>query len=343
LIEEAIAAGARKREACKELGLNVRTLQRWTEAKGEVKGDGRFGASRPVPANKLREEEKAEVLRIVNEEKYRSMPPAQIVPDLADQGIYIASESTFYRVLRDAGQQHSRGRSQAPQKRTVSGHCATQPNQVWSWDITWLPGPVKGLYFYLYLILDIFSRKIVGWEVYERESAEYASELVLRAALLECLRGAPLVLHSDNGSPMKGSSLLITLNNLGIEASYSRPHVSNDNPYSESLFHTFKYRPAYPYQGFITIEKSREWVHQFTAWYNAEHRHSGLNFITPNQRHQGMGPEVMGRRKEVYEAAKAAHPERWSGWIRNLDLPEYVWLNPPSKKDLREKIQKTKR
>jgi transposase InsO family protein len=307
-------------------------LQRWTE-EAEVKKDGRLGATRSSPVNKLSEAEKEDILRIANKEEYRSMPPAQIVPDLADKGIYIASESTFYRVLRDAEQQHHRGRSREPQKRVVSGYYATGSNQVWSWDITWLPGPVKGLFFYLYLILDIFSRKIVGWEVYEEESAEYASEVVLRAALSEHLKGAPLVLHSDNGSPMKGSSLLTTLKNLGIEASYSRPRVSNDNPYSESLFHTLKYRPAYPYQGFADIEKSREWVHGFVGWYNEEHRHSGLNFVTPNQRHQGLDIEIMEHRKMVYEAAKAIHPERWSGDIRKLGLPEGVWLNPPSKSD----------
>ena len=160
-------------------------------------------------------------------------PPSQIVPDLADKGIYVASESTFYRVLREAGQCKHRGRSAAPKKRAVRGHCATGPDQVWSWDITWLPGAAKGLYLYLYLIIDIFSRKIVGWEVYDCESSENASGLILRSVISESPRGRPFVLHSDNGSPMKGSSLLTTLHNLGVEASHSRPGVSNDNPYSE--------------------------------------------------------------------------------------------------------------
>jgi transposase InsO family protein len=335
LIEEAVVSGAREWKACETLGISVRTLQRWIEGRSEVKRDGRKGAVHPKAANKLSEAERLEVLRLANTEEYRSMPPAQIVPDLADKGVYIASEATFYRVLRDAEQQRHRGRSKVPQKRTVSGYYASRANQVWSWDITWLPGAVKGFFYYLYLIVDIFSRKIVGWEVYETESAECASELVLRAALSERLGGAPLVLHSDNGSPMKGSSLLATLNNLGIEASYSRPRVSNDNPYSESLFHTLKYRPAFPYQGFTNIVKSRGWVNRFVIWYNEEHHHSGLNFVTPSQRHQGLDAQIMAQRKEVYEAAKAAHPERWSRDIRKMDLPEGAWLNPPSKVDIR--------
>jgi transposase InsO family protein len=330
LIEEAVKSGARKFAACKELEINVRTLQRWTRH-GGVEQDGRKGALRKAPANKLSEDERARVLETANSASYIDKPPSQIVPDLADKGIYIASESTFYRVLREAGQQKHRGRSAAPKKRVVCGHCATGPNQVWSWDITWLPGAVKGLYLYLCLIIDIFSRKIVGWEVYGRESSENASELVVKSAVSESPGGRPFVLHSDNGSPMKGSSLLTTLHNLGVEASYSRPGVSNDNPYSESIFRTLKYRPAYPYRGFADIKASRKWVNDFALWYNGEHRHSGLNFITPNERHDGLGEGIMDRRKAVYEKAKEARPNRWSKNIRQMNLPEAVWLNPPSK------------
>jgi putative transposase len=336
LIEEAVKSGARKGAACKELGISVRTLQRWA-VHGGTGEDGRKGASRKPPANKLSEEERASVLETANSTDYIDKPPSQIVPDLADKGIYIASESTFYRVLREAGQQKHRGRSAAPKKRVVRGHCATGRNQVWSWDITWLPGAVKGLYLYLYLIIDIFSRKIVGWEVYDCESSENASELVLRSVISESPGGRPFVLHSDNGSPMKGSSLLTTLRNLGVEASYSRPGVSNDNPYSESIFRTLKYRPAYPYRGFVDIKASRKWVNDFVKWYNGEHRHSGLNFITPDERHNGRGEGIMERRKAVYEKAKTAHPNRWSKNIRQMNLPEEVWLNPPSKSNKQER------
>ena len=330
LIEEAVKSGARKDAACKELGISVRTLQRWARHGGTGK-DGRKGAHRKAPANKLSEGERARVLEIANSAGYVDKPPSQIVPDLADKGIYVASESTFYRVLREAGQCKHRGRSAAPKKRAVRGHCATGPDQVWSWDITWLPGAAKGLYLYLYLIIDIFSRKIVGWEVYDCESSENASGLILRSVISESPLGRPFVLHSDNGSPMKGSSLLTTLHNLGVEASYSRPGVSNDNPYSESIFRTLKYRPVYPYRGFADIKASRKWVNDFVAWYNGEHRHSGLNFITPDERHNGLGEGIMERRKAVYEKAKASHPDRWSKNIRQMNLPEEVWLNPPSK------------
>ncbi len=329
--------GARRWRACEELGLTIRTVQRWKKGDSEeVKADGRKGAQRAAPANKLSETERAEILQIVNSEAYSDKPPSQIVPDLADKGIYMASESTIYRILREASQLRHRGRSAVPQKRDVSGHYATGPNQVWSWDITWLPGPVKGLFLYLYLILDVFSRKVVGWEIYDRESMEYSSEVVLRATLSERLQGKPLVLHSDNGSPMKGSSLLTTLSKLGIEPSFSRPGVSNDNPYSESLFRTLKYRPVYPYKGFADIEAARKWVYEFVIWYNKEHRHSGLNFITPDERHEGAGLEVMKRRRVVYEAARAKHPERWTKGIRNFKLPDVVWLNPPSKADVKK-------
>jgi transposase InsO family protein len=298
LIKEAVSSGAQKRLACRELGVSIRTLQRWSEH-GALKEDGRKGSAKKVPLNKLSEEERCKILEIANSQDYRDKPPSQIVPDMADKGFYIASESTFYRVLRSAGQANHRGRSKAPQRRVVSGHCARDSNQVWSWDITWLPGSVKGLYFYLYLIIDIFSRKIVGWEVYDRESSENASELMLRAAMSEGPGRRPFVLHSDNGSPMKGSSLLATLNNLGVEASYSRPRVSNDNPYSESIFRTLKYRPVYPYRGFVDIEASRKWVNEFAIWYNLEHRHSGLNFITPGERHDGLSGQIMGKRQIV--------------------------------------------
>ncbi|MDQ8739523.1 IS3 family transposase, partial [Paenibacillus sp. LHD-38] len=217
-----------------------------------------------------------------------------------------------------------------PTFRTLTSHCATGPNQVWMWDITWLPGPVKGIYFYLYLILDLYSRKIVGWEIWEKESAEHASQLIRRAVLSEqcVVRKNPLVLHSDNGSPMKGSTLLETLYSLGITPSRSRPRVSNDNPYAESIFRTCKYRPEFPSNGFRSRDEAREWVLRFVHWYNMEHRHSGLNFLTPNQRHQGLARQIFEKRQQIYEAAKAQHPHRWSGNTRNWNLEEEVWLNP---------------
>lgn len=327
LIDEAVAAGARCRQACPVLGISVRTYQRWTEANA-VRADGRPEADRPVPANKLTEAERAEILTVVNSPAYRSLPPSQIVPALADTGRYIASESSFYRVLRAADQQHHRGRSEAPQRRAPSTHCATGPNQVYCWDITWLPGPARGLFFYLYLILDLYSRKIVAWEVHDTEASDLAAKLVHQACLAEGITTQPLVLHADNGSPMKGATLLETLYALGITPSYSRPRVSNDNAFAESLFRTCKYRPDYPVRGFKTLDEARAWVLSFVHWYNTRHKHSALRFTTPHQRHSGEAEMILNYREQVYQSARAQHPQRWSRNTRDWSLPKQVWLNP---------------
>jgi putative transposase len=325
-LDEACAAGARQAKACKVLGLSARTVQRWREA-GPVQADARPMAVR-VPANKLSEQERQQILQVVNQGEFQSLPPSQIVPALADQGLYIASESSFYRVLRQEGQLKHRGKAKAPTHRVPRTHLASGPNQVWSWDITYLATTVQGIFFYLYLIMDIYSRKIVGWEVFESECAEQASSVLQKAYLREGISGQELVLHSDNGSPMKGATMLATLQKLGVLPSFSRPSVSNDNPYSEALFKTLKYRPAYPSKPFETLQEAREWVLAFQRWYNQEHKHSALNFLTPDQRHCGEDRAIIARRKIVYETAKTRHPERWAGEIRNWDLPGTVWLNP---------------
>lgn len=268
-------------------------------------------------------------IAICHEPDYASLPPGQIVPRLADQGQYIASESSFYRILHDADEQHHRGRSRAPQPPTAPPRLVARvPNEVWTWDISWLPGPLKGLFFYLYLIVDLYSRKIVGWEVYECESADYAAEVVRRAVLAERCIDQPLVLHADNGSPMKGETLLATLYRLGIATSYSRPRTSNDNPYSEALFRTCKYRPDYPIGGFARLDEARAWMQQFVHRYNNVHCHSGIRFVTPQQRHSGNDGAILVQRQAVYEQARARHPERWSGPIRNWKPITEVWLNP---------------
>src|SRR5665648_1265262 len=193
-----------------------------------------------------------------------------------------------------------------------------------------LPGPVRGIYFYLYLILDIYSRDIVGWEVWTLESAEHASQLIRRAVMAQSItrQDVPLVLHSDNGSPMKGAAMLETLYQLGITPSRSRPRVSNDNAYAESIFRTCKYRPNYPLSGFADLTQARTWVLGFVRWYNHEHRHSGLNFLTPHQRHSGVAQDILQKRHELYEQAKANHPARWSGETRDWSIESEVWLNP---------------
>jgi putative transposase len=263
LIDEAVLSGAAKYKACAELGITIRTYQRWMAA-GVIKSDGRPDSVRPIPKNKLTLTERKRLVDTMNSEAYKSLPASQMVAALPDEGIYLASESTCYRVLHEEKLQHRRGRGQINDRKVATTHSASGPNQLWSWDITWLPAPAKGVHFYLYLILDVFSRKMVGWEIHDEESAVHAATLIRRTHLREDIRDKPLILHSDNGSPMKGASMLETLYQLGIATSFSRPRVSNDNAYSESILKTCKYRPDYPYKGFLSIAEARDWVLKFS-------------------------------------------------------------------------------
>lgn len=333
LINEARCAGARLNPACEVAGISERTYQRWIGEKDTIKADARPCAKRPEPKNKLSKEEYNRVIDVVNLPEFADLPPSQIVPALADSGEYIASESTMYRILRNEKMQHHRGRSKTPEKTPKpTTHIATEPNRVWTWDITWLNTTIRGLYYKLYMILDIYSRKIVGWEIWPEENGEFASELIERAVLTEKVDKNLLVLHSDNGPPMKSWTLKAKLEMLGVMSSYSRPRVSNDNPYSESLFRTCKYRPNYPHEGFDSIEESRKWVEEFVYWYNCKHYHSSLNFMTPDKRHSGRAEKIMEQRKKLYNKVKERHPERWSKGIRNWDMPKSVYLNPEDDK-----------
>jgi len=303
----------------------------WSAGDG-VREDARPNAKRDAPANKFSTQERQAVLDVCNQPEFAHLPPGQIVPILADRGEYIGSESTFYRALHEAEQQHHRGRSKAPQSRCKpTSYCATAPNQVWSWDVSYLPSPVRGQFFYLYLILDIFSRKITGWEVHECESGDYAATLVHKAVLRELCMKQPLVLHADNGAIQKGSTLRAKLEFLGVTSSFSRPRVSNDNPYSESLFRTCKYCPMYPADGFESLQAAREWMSAFVNWYNDEHRHSGIKHVTPSQRHDASDVGLLKKRDALYQEAKSKHPSRWSGNTRNWERVEEVWLNPENK------------
>jgi putative transposase len=328
LIEEAVDSGCRRAQACSALDISLRSYQRWTEEDGNGMMDRRKGCRRMAPANKLSEVERQKILAVANSAEFASSPPSQIVPTLADRGEYLGSESSVYRILKAEQQQHHRGRAKKPNTRAVTSHCATEANRLWAWDITWLPAGVRGLYFYWYMVLDVYSRKIVGHEVHIAESAELASLLLCKASLAEGLAGRKVVLHSDNGSSMKGATMLATLEKLGIMASFSRPRVSNDNAFAESLFRTCKYRPNYPSKPFDSVEEAREWTLKFVQWYNHQHKHSGLKFVTPAQRHDGRDAAILRHREQVYEAAKQQHPERWSGTTRNWKLKDEVWLNP---------------
>ena len=326
LVDEAVAQGARLKAACAELGIGYNTYRRWRSSGG----DARPEVVRPTPANALTQAERDQVLAQTHRPKFGSLPPGQIVPRLLDEeGLYLASESTFYRVMRDAGEQHRRGRAASP---TQSGspirHQATAPNQIWSWDVTYLPTRIRGHFYYLYLIIDIYSRKITGFEAFDRESAANSRTVIERAVLREGVAHRPLVLHADNGSAMKGATLRARLDTLGITPSHSRPRVSNDNAFSESLFRTCKYRPAYPPEGFESLEQAQQWVLDFVQWYNHEHRHSAIRYVTPQQRHEGQDVAILEQRARLYEQAKARNPQRWSQNTRNWEPVGDVWLNP---------------
>ncbi len=326
-VDCACADGARLSKACEMLDISPRSLQRWRES-GELKADQRGTRTRSKPANKLCEHERQQIIEVSNSQEFAHLPPSQIVPVLADQGRYIASESSFYRVLREIDLLTHRGKAKPPTRQRPKPLQADAPNQLWSWDITYLATTIKGTFFYLYLIMDVFSRKIVGWEVYNSESADQAAMVFRKAHLSEAIVGNDLILHSDNGSPMKGATMLATLQKLGVMPSFSRPSVSDDNPYSEALFKTLKYYPGYPDKPFNSLEDARQWVLGFVHWYNETHRHSALRFVTPGQRHRGEDIKILAQRRALYEHSKTQHPERWSGATRNWKPEQIVHLNP---------------
>lgn len=325
-------SGARKSKACEVIGLSIRTLQRWLET-GEVGKDKRPTAKRPAPANKLTEQERQTILKLCNQDAYASLPPSQIVPQLADNGQYVASESSFYRVLKANNQLKHRGKDQPKRKPAKpSSYITTAPNQVWSWDISYCPSTVVGRFFYLYMIMDVFSRKIVGWEVHHSESGESASELLERTLWAEKCVDKNVVLHSDNGSPMKSLTMQAKMLDMGVIGSRSRPGVSNDNPYSESLFRTVKYCRRWPSEGFKDLDEVRGWVKGFADWYNNEHRHSRIKFVTPTQRHNGEDKAILAKRHQLYVKARDNNRIRWSKGTRNWDEITDVALNPEKKK-----------
>jgi transposase InsO family protein len=329
-IEVAHAAGARLKPACETVGISVRTLQRWQIPNG-IRSDRRPAAMRPTPAHALSEAERARLLAVANEPRFADVPPARIVPMLADEGVYLASESTFLRVLKAHGQMTHRGRAKsAKAARPPTTHIATGPRQVWCWDMTYLPATVIGRWFYLYLILDLYSRKIVGWEIHETDDADHAAHLVRRTALAEGIAAmaSKPVLHGDNGSTLKATTVLAMLHWLGVKPSYSRPRVSDDNAFAESLFRTAKYRPEFPAKGFTDLNGARVWAADFVRWYNHDHRHSGIRYVSPAQRHAGEDHAILAARHEVYLRAREGNPARWSGNTRNWSPIGAVTLNP---------------
>jgi len=329
-VRAARASGARLDRACAEVGISVRTWQRWVDGEN-VLADARPDAVRAAPVNRLSEAERRAVLEVCMQPRFADMPPTQIVPALADENRYLASESTFYRLLHAHGAQHHRGRQRRRDRRPPAQHVARQPNEIWCWDVTYLPSPVRGLFFYLYAVIDLFSRRIVAWEVHAAENGDLAAELIERARWREHIAGKPLILHADNGAAQRSFTLHARLKELGITPSHSRPGVSDDNAFIESWFRTLKYMPAYPAGGFADLDQARDWAMRFIDWYNAEHRHREIGFVTPNQRHSGQSAAILARRRELYRAAKQARPERWSGDIRRWTEPDHVHLNKREK------------
>jgi putative transposase len=325
-LAEAQQQGARLETACATIGLTARTVQRW---RAVPDSDDLRRGPKQRPANALTAEEEALVVDVLTSPQYAGLSPKQIVPQLADEGLYLASESTMYRLQRQRGlRKPVRSIQRTHVTRASVVHEATGPNQVWSWDITWLPTTIRGRFLYLYLVLDVWSRRIVGWSIEESESTDLAAHLIQRICRDAKLDPKGLVLHSDNGRPMRGQTMLSTLQWLGIVPSFSRPHVSNDNPYSEALFRTLKHTPAYPRLPFANLDAATAWVARFVDWYNGAHRHSAIRYVTPDERHYGAERDVLRKRHDLYRRARSANPERWARTTRNWSPIDLVSLNP---------------
>jgi len=329
LIEEASRQGSRQASACTNVGISSRTFQRW---KKNPQGDQRRGP-KTIPANKLSSEERARAISIAASARFRDQSPAQIVPHLADEGVYVASESTFYRILQEENMNAHRQSSKPPTHSKPKELVATGPNEVWSWDITYLYTQIAGLFYYLYLVMDIYSRKIVGFDLHDREHSDLSSEMIERLCEQEQISQDQLALHSDNGGPMKGATMLATLQRLGVMPSFSRPSVKDDNPFSESLFRTLKYCPFYPSKPFRSMDEAIRWIKRFIVWYNTEHLHSSINFVTPEDRHLGRDVAILTKRTNVYEEAKTRNPSRWSRHTRSWNRVTTVVLNPLQRRE----------
>jgi putative transposase len=286
-------------------------------------------APRPSPARALTETERTTVLDLLHTERFIDVSPAETYATLLDEGTYLASERTMYRILASASEVRERRNQRRHPVYARPELLATGPNKLWSWDITKLRGPARWTYFQLYVILDVFSRYAPGWMVATRESAELARRLIADTARKQGIQADSLTIHADRGSSMRSRPVALLLADLGIAKSHSRPHVSNDNPYSEAGFKTLKYRPEFP-ERFGSIEDARAFCADFFAWYNTEHRHSGIAMFTPADVHYGRAGELLDVRTGVLDAAYAAHPERFvKGPPLARPVPTEVWINQP--------------
>lgn len=309
---------------CCAIGLSLRTIERWQQ---DREGVDRRRGPKSSPGNKLTAAERERVIAVACSPEFRDLSPKQIVPRMLDRGEYVASESSMYRILRSIDGMKHRRTSMPPAQRPRE-LVSTDKNEVWTWDITYLPSFVRGRFFYLYAVLDLFSRKIVAWRVEERESSDLAAALFDEACAREGVARGQLTLHADNGPSQRSGTLHALLEALGVARSFSRPAHSNDNPFVESLFATFKGRPHSRPLRFATVEEARVHVDTFVRWYNEQHLHSSIGFVTPSDRHEGRHRAILEQRRRVLEAARAGHPERWTEGIRTLDPIDSVVLNP---------------
>ena len=310
--------------ACDALGVSRASVYRQREPAGPV-------AARPASPRALAPTERQGVLDTLHAERFLDQAPAQVHAALLDEGVYLCSPRTMYRIL-DSEHELKERRNQVCRPHFVKPELlATQPNELWSWDITKLLGPAKWTYFYLYVILDVFSRYVVGWMVAPRESAVLAERLIAATYAKQGMACGQLTLHADRGSSMRSKPVALLLADLGVVKTHSRPHVSNDNPFSEAQFKTLKYCPAFP-DRFGSLEDARAFGHSFFSWYNTEHHHSGIGYLTPAMVHYRFAEGIRHQRQVVLAAAFAAHPERFVGGMpRPADLPAAVWINPPQK------------
>jgi putative transposase len=315
--------------ACRALGVARATAYRQRSPKPPA-----APRSRRRSPLALSEEERVEVLAALHSERFVDASPAAVYATLLDEGRYLASERTMYRLLAAEGEVRER-RSQLRHPAYAKPELlATSPNELWSWDITKLKGPAKWTWFYLYVLLDVFSRYVPGWLVASRESAALAERLIADSIAKHDVPAGRLTIHADRGSSMRSKPVALLLADLGIAKSHSRPHTSNDNPFSEAHFKTLKYRPTFP-ERFGSIEDARSFCRGFFTWYNTEHRHSGIGLMTPAMVHFGQAPDVRAARAETLERAYAAHPERFvRGMPMPPELPTAVWINPPAKKEV---------
>jgi putative transposase len=309
--------------ACRALGVPRATLYRHMQPAAPRR-------VRPTPKRALDEAERQIVLDHLHSQRFRDKAPAEVYATLLDEDIYLCSIRTMHRILAENGElKERRNQLRHPQYKKPE-LLATGPNQVWSWDITKLLGPVKWTYFYLYVILDIFSRYVVGWMVAPRETAELAKRLIGDTCLKQRIVAGDLTIHADRGTSMTSKPVALMLADLGVTKTHSRPHVSDDNPYSESQFKTLKYRPEFP-DRFGSIEDSRAFCQRFFPWYNHEHHHSGIALLTPEMLHYGMAVQVIKQRQKVLDQAYVRNPERFThASPKHPPQPTAVWINPPT-------------